>query len=149
MQRCWKAAARLWLLLENTSGIGHLLKANCILKISFNGFGSGSATVIRSCCFVQVPFRFLCKVKCPIDWQLNCFACRNVTEIWWSCKMSFPLQPNTQVYENPAVSLPAKLKTPVAFIRISSREKGILMLFDLQNHNICTAICNAGQKVFN
>lgn len=149
MQRCWKAAARLWLLLEKRFGVGHFLKVNCILKIRFNGFGSESATVTRSCCFVQVPFRFLCKVKCPIDWQLDCFACRNVTGIWWSCKMSFPLKPNIKVCESPAVSLPAKLETLVEFIKISCRERGILILFDLQNHNICTAICNTEQEVFN
>lgn len=63
--------------------------------------------------------------------------------------MSFPLKPSKKVYESAAVSLPAKLETLVAFIRISCRERGILILFDLQNHNICTAICNTEQEVFN
>lgn len=63
--------------------------------------------------------------------------------------MSFPLQSNIKVCESPAVSLPAKLETLVAFIRISCRERGILILFDLQKHNIFTAICNTEQEVFN
>lgn len=37
MGRYWKAAARLWLLLENRFGVGHFLDINCILKISING----------------------------------------------------------------------------------------------------------------
>lgn len=63
--------------------------------------------------------------------------------------MSFPLKPNIKEYESPAVSLPEKLETLVAFIRISCREREILILFDLQNHNICAAICNTEQEVFN
>jgi len=86
-----------WLLMENRFAVGHVLKVNCILKISFNGFGSESAIVTRPCCFVQVPFGLLFKVKCPVDWQLGYFACRNVAGICWSCKMSFPLKPNIKV----------------------------------------------------
>lgn len=63
--------------------------------------------------------------------------------------MSFPLKPNMKVYESPAVPLPAKLETLVAFFRISCRERGILILLDLQNHNICTAIWYTEQEVFN
>lgn len=125
MQAYWKATARLWLLLENRFYFGHFKKVNCNLKTSFNRFGSERATVIRSCCFVQVPFRFLCKVKCPLDWQLGCLACRHITGIWWSCNINFPLKLNIKVHESPAVSLPVKLETLVAFIRISCRERGI------------------------
>lgn len=59
--------------------------------------------------------------------------------------MSFPLKPNKKVCESPAASLPAKLETLVAFLKISCRERGVLILLDLQNRNICTAVCSTEQ----